>query len=328
MSPPRRLLVTGATGFVGRVLVDAARARGWSVSAATRGPASTAGLPPDLTVHAVGDLAGPVDWSRALDGIDAVVHLAARVHVMRETERDPAGAFRRVNVDASVALAEAARRAGVRRLVYASSIKVLGESTPPGVAFDDTSPPAPLDPYGVSKLEAERALASVAAGGRLELAVLRPPLVHGPGVGGNLERLVRWVAAGVPLPVGGVDNRRSLVGVDNLADALLAVAEHPAAAGRTFVVADAEYLSTPELVRRIGRAVGRPARIVAVPVPLLSMAMRVAGRESMRRLLESLRVDARGLRIALGWTPPRTVDEGLARLAFGVAARPERILGQ
>ena len=310
---PGRMLVTGATGFVGRVLVDAARARGWSVSAAVRAP--DARLPAGVRVEPVGDLAGAVDWGRALDGVDVVVHLAARVHVMRETAADALGAFRRVNVDATVALAEACARAGVRRLVYASSVKVLGESTPLGAPFDDASPPAPADPYGVSKLEAERALAGVSAAGGPEIAVLRPPLVHGPGAGGNLERLVRWVAAGVPLPIGSIDNRRSLVGVDNLADALLAAAGHPAAAGRTFLVADGEDLSTPELVRRIGRVIGREARIVPVPTPLLSAAMRVAGRESLRRLLESLQVDARGLRDALGWRPPRTVDQGLARLA-------------
>ncbi|RPH41503.1 MAG: NAD-dependent epimerase/dehydratase family protein [Burkholderiales bacterium] len=307
------VLVTGATGFVGRVLVDAARARGWAVSAAVRWPG--AGLPPDVRVHAVGDLAGPVDWAPVLDGVEVVVHLAARVHVMRESDADPLGAFRRVNVDATAALAEAAARAGVRRLVFASTVKVLGEATQPGRPFDDASPPGPVDPYSVSKLEAERVLQQIASGGRLEHAVLRPPLVHGPGVGGNLERLVRWVAAGVPLPLGAVDNRRSLVGVDNLADALLALAVHPGARDRRFLVSDGEDLSTPELARRIGRVLGRDARLVSVPPALLSAAGRLAGGESLRRLLESLQVDASGLRAATGWTPVLGVDAGLARLA-------------
>ena len=312
-SAPGRMLVTGASGFVGRVLIDAARARGWSVGAAVR--RASGDFPQDVRVHTVGDINGPVDWAPVLEGVDVVVHLAARVHVMRESEADPLGAFRRINVDATTALAEAAERAGVRRMVFASTVKVLGESTAPGWPFDDARSPAPADPYAVSKLEAERVLLALAAAGRLEATVLRPPLVHGPGVGGNLARLVGWVQRGLPLPFGAIDNRRSLIGVDNLADALLAVTVHPGARGRTFLVSDGEDLSTPELARRIGRALGRDARLVPVPPAVLLAASRLIGRDSLRRLLESLQVDANGLRAATGWTPPLGIDEGIARMA-------------
>ncbi len=310
---PGRMLVTGATGFVGRVLVDAARARGWTVGVAVRRAVSD--LPLDVRVHAVGDIDGPVDWAPALEGVDVVVHLAARVHVMREFEADPLGAFRRVNVDATAALAERAASAGVRRIVFASTVKVLGESTAPGRPFDDTSPAQPTDPYAVSKLEAERVLFGLAAAGRLEATVLRPPLVHGPGVGGNLARLVSWVQSGLPLPFGAIANKRSLIGVDNLADALLALAVHPSARGRAFLASDGEDLSTPELARRLGHVLGRDARLLPVPPAVLSAASRLVGRESLRRLLESLQVDTRGIRATIGWTPPLGVDQGLARLA-------------
>ena len=307
------LLVTGASGFVGRAMLDEALARGYSVRAAVRGPRPD--LPRGVRVVETGGLDGSVDWSGALDGVDAVVHLAARVHVMRETLGDPLGEFRRVNVDGTTALAEAAARAGVRRLVFASSVKVLGESTAPGRPFDDLSPPRPVDPYGVSKLEAEEALLGIAAAGRLEVTVLRPPLVYGPGVKGNLGRLLRWVEAGVPLPLGAIDNRRSLIGLDNLVDALLAIVAHPGARNRRFLVADGEDLSTPELARRIGRAIGRPARLLPVPLAMLAAASQIGAGESLRRLVESLQVDARGLREAVGWAPSRTVDDGLARMA-------------
>ncbi len=307
------LLVTGATGFVGRALVDEALARGRTVRAAVRQPQP--GLPAAVRVFAPGSPQQAVDWPAALDGVEAVVHLAARVHVMHESHGDPLGEFRRVNVDATAALAEAAARAGVRRLVFASSVKVLGEATAPGRPFDDRSPPHPLDPYGRSKLEAEEMLLGFAAAGRLEVTVLRPPLVYGPGVKGNFGRLLRWVEAGVPLPLGAVDNRRSLVGLDNLVDALLAVTAHPGARNRRFLVSDGEDLSTPELVRRMGRALGRPARLLRVPPGLLEAASRIGGAESVRRLLESLQVDSGGLREAVGWRPPRSVDEGLAGLA-------------
>ena len=317
----RRVLVTGATGFVGRAFVAHAPARGLEVVAAIRGPG--AALPGRVRAVAVGDLAGPVDWPAALEGVDAVVHLAARVHVMHDASADPAGDYRRVNVDATVALARAAEAAGVRRFVFASSVKALGESTPADRPFDDATPPHPEDPYGASKLEAERALHAIGAAGRIEAVVLRPPLMIGPGVRGNLRLLARAVGAGVPLPLGAIDNRRSLLSVGNFADALALALVHPGAVGGTFLIRDGEDLSTPALVRRIARAMGRRARLWPVPVGLLRAAGAVAGRaDAVARLTESLRIDDAGWRAATGWTPPLDVDAGIASMV--AAGRPAR----
>ncbi len=307
------MLVTGATGFVGRAFVALARSRGTDVVAAVRAPG--AALPPGVRAAVIGDLSGQVDWSAALEGVDAVVHLAARVHMMRDASPDPAGDYRRVNVDATVALARAAATAGVRRVVFASSVKALGESTPADRSFDDATPPRPADPYGASKLEAERALHAIAAGARVEAVVLRPPLMIGPGVKGNLRLLARAIAAGVPLPLGAIDNRRSLLSVGNFADALAHAVAHPAAAGGTFLVRDGEDLSTPALARRIARAMGRPARLWPVPVALLRAAGAVAGRgDAIARLTDSLRIDDARWRATTGWTPPLDVDAGIASM--------------
>lgn len=313
----RVLLVTGAAGFAGRVLVERAVRRGHVVRAAVRTP-SGAVLPAGATEHAVGPLES-ADWSAALDGVDTVIHLAARVHRMKDDSADPLGEHRRVNVDGTVSLAQAAIGAGVRRIVFASTVKVLGDATEPGRPFDDASRPAPGDPYGLSKLEAEEALAGLAAHGAIETTVLRPVLMYGPGVKGNVARLMRWIAAGVPLPFGAIDNRRSLLGVHNFADAALAVVEPAAAVGRRFVVADGVDLSTPELAARIGEAVGRPARLLRVPIPLLrALAAAGGGRETWQRLGGSLQVDASGLRRAVGWSAPVSIDEGLREMARAV----------
>ena len=277
----------------------------------------------DLRV--VGDLHGGTDWSAALDGVDTVFHLAARVHVLRETRADPWPEFRRINVDATVGLARAARRAGVRRIVFASTAKVLGESTARDERLDDASPPRPADPYARSKAEAERALLDLCGSGGTEAVVLRPPLMHGPGVKGNLLRLMGWIHSGWPLPVGGVDNLRSLLAVDHFAAALQHAAEHPAAAGRCFLVADTPDLSTPGLVRALARAMGVPARLVAVPERVLRAVGRVAGRDAeVERLTGSLRFDASGFTRATGWIASSSLEDSLARTAQAFLAERER----
>lgn len=322
-APRGPVVVTGATGFVGRALVAGLLREGVPVRAALRadGPPARA-LPPEVERHVVGDLAADADWGGVLAGADGVIHLAARVHVMHDTAADPLAAFRAANVDGSERLARAAARAGVRRLVFASSIKVLGESTPRGRPFDEDAPPRPVDPYGVSKLEAELRLRAVAGTTALEVAILRPVLMYGPGVKGNLQRLAGWIRRGVPLPFASVDNRRSLLGVENFADALIRALSHPAAAGATFLVADGEDLSTPELVRRLAHAIGRPARLVPVPPAVLrALGAALGRRDEVARLLGSLQVDASRLRRELGWRPPVPLDAGLARMA--AADRPD-----
>jgi nucleoside-diphosphate-sugar epimerase len=273
-----------------------------------------------VDLRVVGDLEA-AHWDDALAGVDVVVHLAARVHQMNDGVSDPLAAFLRVNARATHALACAAERAGVRRLVFASSIKVNGEVTAPGLPFSESSEPMPIDPYGISKHEAERALREVERGGRLEVTVLRPVLMYGPGVKGNLQRLLVLIRRGVPLPFASIRNRRSLLAVDNFVDAICVAASEPSAAGRTFLVADGEDLSTPELVRRLASAAGLVPRLVPVPSGVLRVLGRVTGRQAeIERLTGSLQVDASALRDGLGWRPPVGVDEGLRRMVLPVGS--------
>jgi len=263
---------------------------------------------------AVGDIGPATDWRAALEGARCVVHLAARTHVMSESAADPLAEYRRANVAATVRLAREAAAAGARRLVFMSSIKVNGESTQR--PYTEADPPRPEDAYGVSKWETEQALAGVAAATGLEVVVLRPPLVYGPGVKGNFLRLMRLVARGVPLPLASVANRRSLIYVGNLADAVVAAIDAPGAAGRTLLAADAEDLSTPDLVRAIARSLGTRARLLPCPPALLNLGAALAGRRAVAaRLTGSLQVDASALRRELGWRPRATLAQGLEQTA-------------
>lgn len=268
----------------------------------------------------IGSLNAHTDWSKALAGIDAIVHLAARVHVMNETAAGSLAAFRETNVIATEALARAAASDGVRRFVYVSSVKVNGETTGDR-PFSRSDNASPADPYGVSKYEAEVALSAVAASTALELTIIRPPLVYGPGVGANFLRLLKLVQRRIPVPLAAVDNRRSMIYNGNLADALLLGATHPDAAGRTYLVSDGEDLSTRELVCRLGLELGRPARLWSVPPAVLRAAAKISGRTAEAdRLIGSLVVDSSAMRAELDWRPPYTVDEGLAETARWFAA--------
>jgi nucleoside-diphosphate-sugar epimerase len=242
---------------------------------------------------------------------------------MRELAGDPLAAFRAVNVAGTRRLAEQAAAMGVRRLVYVSSIKVNGEATKPGRPFSAAEAPAPLDAYGVSKWEAEQALWEVSRQTGLEVVVVRPPLVYGPMAKGNFARLLQCVRRGIPLPLGAVDNRRSLVGIDNLVDFLIRGAEHPAASGQTFLVSDGNDLSTPGLIRLMGRATGRPARLFNFPPGLLRTGARFAGLGAeFGRLIGFLQVDIAHSRRVLDWHPPVSVEEGLVRAAQRAEAVP------
>jgi nucleoside-diphosphate-sugar epimerase len=309
----RRVLVTGAAGFVGSALCARLAAAAIPVRRVLR-TAVPGAVPGDAAV-VVADLADGTFDDAALQDVDAVVHLAARVHVLREAATDPLRSFRAVNVEATRRLAETAARAGVRRFVFLSSVKVNGEATT-GRAFTEADPPRPEDPYGVSKREAEDALREIATRTGLEVVILRPPLVYGPGVKANFLRLLRWVDRGVPLPLAAVNNRRSLVYVGNLADAIVRGLEHPAAPGETFLVDDGAPVSTAQLLREIGAALHRPARLLPMPPAWLRAAARLAGRgEDAARLLGDLEVDGSHLRRTLGWQPPFTRRQGLAGTA-------------
>lgn len=306
-----RVLVTGASGFVGRALLPVLAERGQAVRAAVRRPHPS--VPADAV--AVGDIDGQTEWSRALDGVDCVVHLAARVHVMHDNAASPLAEFRRVNVAGTVQLARAAARAGVRRLIFVSSIKVNGERTN-GRPLSEEDTPVPIDAYGVSKWEAEQALHGLSWDTGLEVVILRPPLVYGPGVKANFQRLLSWVNRGLPLPFGAIENRRSLLYLGNLTAAISNCADHPAAANQTFLLSDGEDLSTAELVRRLACAMNRPSRLIPVPKGLIELAGRLSGKQAeVERLLGSLCVDSGKIRHVLGWRPPYSVDEGLRRTA-------------
>ena len=315
------VLVTGASGFVGRALVThLARHEQRVVRAASR-RAPEPQSAPRVEMARAPDLNAASEWRAALAGCTAVVHAAARVHVMRDDATDPLAAFRSVNVAGTRRLAEQAAAAGVRRFVFVSSIKVNGERTEPGGPFTNRSPAAPCDPYGVSKWEAECALHEVSARTGMEVAIVRPVLVYGPGVGANFRRLLQALRAGVPLPLRNVDNRRSLVALANLTSLVERLLTHPGAAGHTFLVSDGDDLSTPELLRRAARAIGTTARLVPCPAGLLRAAASLAGQADVAdRLLGSLQVDISDTTSRLGWVPPVTVDAALADTAHAFQA--------
>ena len=311
--------LTGATGFVGQALctrlLQQPRTQVWAaVRALPQVP-----LPDGITPVVVGDVAqAAMPWP-GLEGTSVVVHLAARAHVMHEKLADPLAEYRRVNVQGTENLARQAAQAGVRRLVFISSVKVNGEATPQGQPFTPADTPAPQDAYGLSKHEAEQALWQVARDTGMEVVIIRPPLVYGPGVKGNFARMVQWVRQGVPLPLGAVHNRRSLVALDNLVDfmALCASPERsPQAANQTFLVSDGDDVSTTELLRRVAHAYGVPARLLPVPAGLMRGAARLLGKAAVAdRLFGSLQVDASKAHTLLGWTPPVTMQAQLRKMA-------------
>lgn len=310
-----RILVTGGAGFVGQALCAALQAAGFEVAVASRHPREAEKLH-GVDVRPIPTLGPGTDWTAALREVDAVVHLAARVHVMKDTAADPLAEFRKVNTEGTLRLAQDAARLGVARFVYVSTIKVNGEATLPGRAFRPDDAPAPIDPYAVSKLEAEQGLWEIAAETGMEAVVVRPPLVYGPRVKGNFLTLLETCDHNPWLPLGSVRNARSLIFVGNLADLLVSCLLKPEAAGRTFLVRDGENLSTPDLIRRTARALDRRAHLLPVPVPLLRLAGALAGRsDSIARLTESLVVDDADTRRFLDWTPPFSVDQGLALTA-------------
>ncbi|MDH4585284.1 SDR family oxidoreductase [Pseudomonas sp. BN415] len=310
-----RILLTGASGFVGCAVLGRLLADGrHQIRSSYRSIPKD--VPEDVEVCVVPEIGEDTDWSGVLRGVTTIVHCAARVHVMNESEADPLSAFRRVNVQGTLQLARQAANSGVRRFIFISSIKVNGEATLPNAPFAATDRPAPIDPYGVSKMEAEQQLRELSSATGMEVVIIRPTLVYGPGVKANFLSMMRWLDKGVPLPLGSIDNRRSLVALDNLVSLIVTCVDHPAAANETFLVSDGEDLSTSELLRRMALALGKPARLLPVPVWLLEATAALLGKRAFsKRLCGSLQVDIGKTRTLLNWNPPLGVDEALSKVA-------------
>lgn len=311
-SKVRLALITGASGFVGRGVCAEFAQRHYNFRGVGRSICRSSSEQYELIE--VDGIESNTNWSYSLNDVSAVVHLAGRAHIMRDTAADPLAAFRAVNVDGTLNLARQAAASGVKRFVFISSVKVNGETTYPGRAFIETDTSAPQDAYGVSKHEAEQGLRQIAADTGMEVVIIRAPLVYGPGVKANFAALMRAVQRGWPLPLGAIQNKRSLVALDNLVDMIITCITHPQAANETFLVSDGQDLSTAELVRGMAHAAGVPTRLLPVPVWALRAGARLLGKvDAVERLSGNLQVDISKARELLGWVPPVSVEEGLRR---------------
>lgn len=308
------IAITGASGFVGQALSTELAVSGLRVKPLVRSV-----LKNNISAALVGDIGSETDWSAALDDVNCVIHCAARVHVMRDSAKDPLAAFREANVAGTRQLAEQAAAFGVRRLVFLSSVKVNGERTMPGGAFSYSDMPAPEDAYGVSKWEAEQALWKVSQQTGLEVVIIRSPLVYGPLVKGNFASLVKWIRKGIPLPFGAIENRRSLVALDNLVSFIALCADQeksPMAANQIFLISDGEDVSTTMLLRKIAQAYRKKPRLLPVPANWMRFGAKLLGKTAVaERLLGSLQVDSSKARDLLGWRPVVTMDEQLRKMA-------------
>jgi nucleoside-diphosphate-sugar epimerase len=298
-------LVTGASGFVGSAVMAALKINEIPVRGVVRKTARSDCL-------AIGNISADTDWSLALSGVDTVIHTAARVHLMNDSSIDPLGEFRKINVDATLNLARQAADARVNRFIFISSIKVNGESTRSGESFSADDKASPADPYAISKWEAEVALKQLAGDTGMAVVIVRPPLVYGPGVGGNFASLMRLIDRGLPLPFGAIDNRRSLVALDNLVGFIMVCIDHVAAANQTFLVSDDEDLSTRDLVERIATAMAKRARLVPIPVWMFTMVTSLLGKRGLaQRLCDSIQINLAKEQRLLGWKPLVSVNEAM-----------------
>lgn len=308
-----KILVTGANGFVGRAVCSLLHRSGHYVRGAVR--CRGVSLPTGVQAISVGELDADTDWTRAMQRTDVVIHLAGRTHVLRETSSNPKDAFHRQNVEGTSRLARMAAEAGVTRLIFVSSIKVNGDATY-GAPFRETDRPFPHGHYAVSKYQAEQELRRISRRSSLEVVIVRPPLIYGPGVKGNLLSLLRIVDRGVPLPIGGIDNRRSLISIDNLVELIALCVDHPHAAGQVFLASDGEDMSTPELVRILAAGMERSVSLINLPPSLLRFGSALLCKQALcDRLCGSLAVDNLKARSVLGWTPSKPVKEGLMEMA-------------
>ena len=315
LSPSGSVLVTGAAGFIGQALCANLLSRNYQVLGALRQHDHARRLT-GVQHKIIGDMDESTDWSSALLGMELVVHLAARVHLMSDSAQDPLAEYRRSNVAMTMNLARQSAKAGVKRFVFISSAKVNGEYTPFGQPFTADDIPQPIDPYAISKLEAEKMLLQLAHESGMEVVIIRPVLVYGPGVKANFLHMIRWLQKGIPLPLKALENQRSLVAIDNLVDLIATCLHHPAAANQIFLASDGEDLSISNLLQRTSAALGKSVWLIPVPVMALRAGARLAGQDAVvQRLCDSLQVDISKTRRVLGWTPPVKVDDALAKTA-------------
>lgn len=305
------ILITGADGFIGSALSERLRGH-YKLRLSVRDISSLDNSFSDSIIKVT--LSPNEDWTNALSGVTTVIHCAARVHIMNDEAPELLSEFRRINVDGTIQLAKQAAQLGVKRFVFISSIKVNGESTQPGMPFHADQIPNPVDAYGISKLEAERALREIETCTGMEVVIVRPPLVYGRGVKANFANMIRWVKLGIPLPLGLVKNARSMVALDNLVDLLLICIEHPAAAGQTFLVSDGEDISTPDLIIRTARVMNKSIMLIPIPVAYIFIVAKMLGKASVaQRLCRSLQVDIAKTKSTLGWEPRLTLNQGLRK---------------
>lgn len=316
MGIDKKVLVTGASGFIGRNLCVFLKEKGYFIRGAVRNDVRDVSGADEYIQ--VGDINESTNWQQALAGVDTIIHLAARVHIMNDAAADPVEAFRKVNVLGTEHLAQAAAKAGVRRFIFISSIGVNGEFTH-GKPFTENDIPNPVGPYAVSKLEAEQSLRKVAENAGMEVVILRPPLVYGSGVKANFKNLIKIAGSGFPLPFKGIRNRRSFLYVGNLVDAVITCITHPLASGETFLVSDGQDMSTPDLIKMIACTMNKKPVLFSLHPDILKALCKIVGKaEELKKLTGSLLVDSSKIRNLLGWKLPFTMEEGIRETVKGV----------
>jgi nucleoside-diphosphate-sugar epimerase len=309
-----RVLITGVSGFVGAALATVTHEKGFVVRGVVRSLSES--IPNFVEQVSIGNINLDTNWRVGLDNTDVVIHLAARVHVMQDTVNDPLAEFRHINTAATLNLARQAAESGVKRFIYLSSIKVNGEETESELPFTEDNDYVPVAPYALSKYEAELGLLELAKKTQMDVVIIRPPLVYGPGVKANFQSMMKWLYKGVPLPFGSIHNKRSLVALDNLVDFIITCIDHPAAANQVFLVSDGVDLSTTQLLSRVAIALGEKPRLLPVNQQLLELGLNLVGKKDLaQRLCGSLQVDINKAQKLLNWTPPISVDEGLLKTA-------------
>ena len=322
------LLITGANGFIGRPLCERALNDKWRVRGVVRSKEETICIPSGLDIVQIESINAETDWSSVLSGIEIIVHLAARAHIMKETADNPLKEFRKVNTEGTERLSRMAAQAGVRRFIYVSSIGVNGEQTVLE-PFTEDDIPNPTRPYSLSKWEAEQILHQVAAETGMEVVILRPPLVYGPGVKGNMFKLMDYIYRQWPLPLGGIHNSRSFIGLRNLVDVLMLSIKRPDAAGQTFLISDGEDISTPDLIRLIACYMGKEPKLIAVPNTLFRLSFKLLPpiRKRLVQLTGSLVVDSSKFRNAMHWRPSYSLKEGMKDMVLDYLSRSGNRVG-